>query len=392
MKPIWVVFKKEVLDNLRDRRSISSALLTPLFSPAFLVVFIIVLGKSLFGDPIETVLRLPVSGAENAPGLVSFLEENNVELLAAPEDPESAVREGEVEAVLIISEDYGEAFLAGEPAPVWLVVDTSRQASLDFIQRVRTLLYTYSQTIGSVRLLARGVNPALLNAISVGQMDVSTPQSQTLVFLNMMPFMLIVTICVGGMYVIIDATAGERERGSLEPLLINPVRRRDFVLGKLLASLPFAILTLVLAMVFFGAMFNLVPLEEFTGMPMQIEIPALWTVFWLLLPLVLLASSIQMVVATFTKSFKEAQTYLGLVPLVLASPGAFVGFLSTKATPGMMLIPSYSQSVLVNAVLRGETVRPDLFWISIGATLVVSAVLIFVAIRLFEREQVLYGR
>ena len=392
MKPIWVVFKKEVLDNLRDRRSISSALLTPLFSPAFLVAFIIVLGKSLFGDPIETVLRLPVSGAENAPGLVAFLEENNVELLAAPEDPESAVREGEVEAVLIISEDYGEAFLAGEPAPVWLVVDTSRQASLDFIQRVRTLLYTYSQTIGSVRLLARGVNPALLNAISVGQMDVSTPQSQTLVFLNMMPFMLIVTICVGGMYVIIDATAGERERGSLEPLLINPVRRRDFVLGKLLASLPFAILTLVLAMVFFGAMFNLVPLEEFTGMPMQIEIPALWTVFWLLLPLVLLASSIQMVVATFTKSFKEAQTYLGLVPLVLASPGAFVGFLSTKATPGMMLIPSYSQSVLVNAVLRGETVRPDLFWISIGATLVVSAVLIFVAIRLFDREQVLYGR
>ena len=166
--------------------------------------------------------------------------------------------------------------------------------------------------------------------------------------------MLIVTICVGGMYVIIDTTAGERERGSLEPLLINPVRRRDFVLGKLLASLPFAILTLVLTMVFFGTMFNLIPLEEFTGIPMRIEVQALWRVFWVLLPLVLLALSVQVVVATFTKSFKEAQTYLGLVPLVLASPGAFVGFLSTKATPAMMLIPSYSQSVLVNAVLRGE--------------------------------------
>ena len=94
MKMIWIVFKKEVLDNLRDRRSISSALLTPLFSPAFLVVFIIILGKSLFGDPIENTLHLPVSGAENAPGLVAFLEQNNVELVPAPDDPEHAVREG----------------------------------------------------------------------------------------------------------------------------------------------------------------------------------------------------------------------------------------------------------------------------------------------------------
>jgi len=392
MKSIWIVFKKEVLDNLRDRRSVSSALLTPLFTPVFLVAFIIILGNSLFGDPIETVLRLPVSGAENAPGLVAFLEQNNVELVPAPEDPEGAVREGDVEAVLIIPEDYGEAFQSGKPAPVQLVVDSSRQSSLDFIQRARELLYTYGQTVGAVRLLARGVNPAVLNAVSVGQMDVSTPQSQTLIFLSMMPFMLIVTICVGGMYVIIDTTAGERERASLEPLLINPVRRRDFVLGKLLAAVPFAILTLVLTMVIFGAMFNLIPLEEYTGIPMQIEVQALWRVFWLLLPLMLLALAIQMVVATYTKSFKEAQTYLGLVPLVLASPGAFVGFLSTKATPGMMLIPSYSQSVLVNAVLRGETVQPNLVWISVAATLVVTAALTLLAIRLFEREQVLYGR
>jgi sodium transport system permease protein len=221
---------------------------------------------------------------------------------------------------------------------------------------------------------------------------VATPQSQALMFLSMLPFLLIMTIFVGGMYVIIDTTAGERERGSLEPLLINPAHRWEFVLGKLLASLPFATVTVALALVLFGLGFNLVPLEEYIGFKMSIEPAVLWNIFFLSLPMILLASVLQMVVASFTRSFKEAQTYLSFLPLVAGLPGAFLAFLPVKAELPAMLIPTFGQSILINQMLRGETVLLNNVLISTAATLVAAVGLTLLAITLYRREQILFGR
>jgi sodium transport system permease protein len=392
MKRIWIVFKKEIIDNLRDRRSLTSALLTPLFSPIFLVALIILMGKTMFTDPIEQPLILPVAGAEYAPGLIEFLVQNNVQVIAAPDDPALAVREGNEKVVLIIGEDYGKLFLEGKPAPVQIVMDSSRQSSMADIQRTRELVNQYSMTISVLRLQARGINPAVLSTLSVAQMNVATPESQTLIFISILPFMLIITMFVGAMYVVIDTTAGERERASLEPLLVNPVRRGELVLGKLLAALPFGVLSIVLALVFFGLAFNVIPLEEMIGMPLRMDVNDLVTVLWLLLPLLLLATALQMVVATFTRSFKEAQNYLGLLPLVLAAPGALIGFMSVKPGNINMLFPSYSQTLLINQVLRQETVLNSHIIISVVSTLVISILLILLAIHLFKREQVLQGR
>jgi sodium transport system permease protein len=392
MKRVWIIFQKEVLDNLRDRRTITSSMLTSLFTPALLLALIVVLGRTLNVNPEEKPLSLPVIGAENAPGLIDYLKQNNVEIAPQPLDPEAAVKAGALDVVLVIPADFGESFTAGKPASVQLIVDSSRQAASASIRRVRGLIGGYSQMIGSLRVEARGVDLKLLNAVSVAELDVATPQSQALILLNMMPFLIILNIFVGGMNVIIDATAGERERGSLEPLLINPVRRWEFVVGKLLASLPYALFTLGLVLFFMWLGFSVVPVEDYLGFPMRLDAGALLTIYALCLPMVLLASALQMLIATFTRSFKEAQTYLSFLPLVAGLPGIFISFLPVDSRVLNMLIPSFSQSLLIDQILRGDAIEP-VYWITCSlATLLVSGVLVGVAIRLYEREQVLVGR
>jgi sodium transport system permease protein len=385
------VFRKEFIDNLRDRRSVSSSLLTSFFTPAMIIALIIVLGSTLLKEVTEKPLDLPVQGAEHAPALMAYLRQRNVNIQPAPPDPEAAVREGYAALVLVIPPEYGAALETGEPAPIHIVIDSSRQSSMTSIQRARSLVNGYSQTLAMLRLQARGVSPSVLSPIDLQPTDLATPQSSAIIFLNMLPFVLTMTIFVGGMYVIIDTTAGERERGSLEPLLINPIPRRDFVLGKLLASLPFALasLSVALGVLYFG--FNVLPLEEFTGMQMSISNAALIYIFLVSLPVVLMASSLQMVVAAFTRSFKEAQTYLSFLPLIAGLPIMFLAFIPVKTGLGLSFIPIFSQALIINQLLRGETVQPLNVAASAAGTLVAALLLTLLAIRLYNRERILFG-
>jgi len=388
---VGVVFAKEATDNLRDRRSLGSAVLGALLGPVLILILLLVLGKALFNQG-EKPLELPVQGAENAPNLIHFLEQNNVHIRPAPADPQAAVRNGDVEAVLIIPADYGDAFTSGRPAMVQALYDSSRTSAQPTYSRLSSLLEAYSRQVGALRLQARGISPAVTVGLAVVKVDVATPQSQVLIFLNMLPYLLMFTIFSGGAGVIIDATAGERERNSLEPLLINPVARREFVAGKLLASLPFAFAAVLLSLSAFGIIFNAIPMEEIIGFQMSIDVRGLGVIFLICLPMVLLASAIQMIIATFARSFKEAQTYVGFLPLVPALPGIGLAFLPVKPALWTMLIPTFGQQILINQVMRGEMVSALNVGVSVAVTLVLAVVLTGVAVRLYEREQILFGR
>lgn len=391
MNRIAVVFKKEVLDNLRDRRSLTSTVLYALLGPFMILLMIVILGN-IFKEEIEKPLLLPVSGVEHAPALVQFLEQNNVIIQPAPDDPQTAVRTGDVEVVLIIPEDYGEAFRQGRPARVQLVEDTSRTSAMPSAERARDLLRTYSSQIGGLRLLARGVDPSITSALSLERVDVATPESQSLIFLNMLPYFMVMAVFLGGTAVIIDTTAGERERGSLEPLLINPVRRWEFVLGKLLASIPFAMVTIFISLAGFYGIFNYVPVEKFMGMRLSISFYTVGNIFLLCLPMIFMAGALQMIIASFARSFKEAQTYVNWLPLVPALPGIALAFLPVKPTVWAMLIPTFGQQMLFLQLIRGELTSPLNIAVSTVATLILAGALIVVAIQLYSREQILFGK
>ncbi len=391
MKPIAVVFTKELIDNLRDRRSVISTFGYALLGPGMILLMIVVLG-SMFREATERPLELPIAGREYAPALVHFLEQNNAVLVDAPGDPHDAVRQGDVDVVLIIPKDFGEDFSAGRPAPVQIVGDSSRTSAMQNVRRAQNLVRQYSQQIGALRLLARGISPTIITAVSVEEVDVSTPQSQAFVFLNMLPYFLVMAVFLGGAAVIIDTTAGERERNSLEPLLISPIERWKLVVGKLLASLPFSMITVWISLGAFALVFNVFPIERYMGMQLSVDGGALVSIFLICLPMVLLAGALQMIIATFTRTFKEAQSYVNWLPLIPALPGMVLAFLPVKATIGAMLIPTYGQQMLINQLIRGELVNPLHVVVSTVATLVSSALLVIIAIRLYSREDILFGR
>lgn len=388
---IGVVFLKETIDNLRDRRSIITAMISTLIGPALLLAMIMIVGRTFNQDANVMSFPLPVQGAENAPSLVKFLEQNGAEILPSPLDPQAAVRSGDADIVLIIPAGYAEEFTSGRPATLQLVLDSSRQSATVVIERTRNLLNAYSSQLAAVRLLARGVDPTLIQPLAIERLDMATPQTLALLFLNVLPYFVVLVVFMGGMYVVIDTTAGERERSSLEPLLINPIPRWELVLGKLTASWPFAVAALFANLLAFGVAFNAFPLEDYLGVQIQLNARALIGIFFISFPMIILASALQMIIATFTRSFKEAQTYVGFLPLVPALPGIGLAFLPIKPSLWYMLIPTFGQQLLINQLLRAEPISWVYVLVSTLVTLALSVSLIWLAIRMYSRERILGG-
>lgn len=391
MNRIWVIFHKEILDNLRDYRSWTTGVFWALFGPLIMGAVIMMVGSN-FRESASESLRLPVLGAENAPSLVAFLRQQDVIIETAPADPEAAVRAGDINVALVIPPEYGEDFAAGKSARVQLVFDSTRQSALTDIRQATRLLESYSEYIGLLRLTLRGISPEVIQAVQIEERDTATPQSQALVFLSMLPYFIIFAIFNGAAPVITDATAGERERGSLEPLLINPLPRGWFAVGKMLSAIPFAALNLVITLAGFAAIFNLLPVEELLGMQIEMDAGALTAIFLVCLPIVLLACAIQTLIASFTKTTKEAGTYLPFVGLIPALPGIALAFLPVKPEVWTMLIPTFGQQVLINQFLRSEPILMNNIIVSALVTLAVSVAITWGAIKFYENERIVMGR
>jgi len=391
MKKIFVIFQKEILDNLRDYRSWMTGFFWALFGPLLIGGMILMLGNT-FKESVEEPLNLPVLGAEYAPNLIRYLEQQNVIIQAASADPQAAVIAGDINVALIIPEEYGENFSAGETANVQLVFDSTRQSASPDISRAKDVIRSYSSYIGILRLSLRGVSPEVIQAVQIEEVDTATPQSQALIFLSMLPYFIIFAIFNGASPVITDATAGERERGSLEPLLINPLPRGWIMLGKLISAMPFAIITLLITLGGFAAVFQILPIEELLGIQIGFDIDALVAVFLVSLPIVFLACALQTLIASFVKTTKEAGTYLPFVGLIPALPGLALAFLPVKPALWTMLIPTFGQQILINQFLRSEPISWMNVLISTAVTILVSLIITFVAMKLYEGERIITGK
>jgi sodium transport system permease protein len=390
MKKVLVIFQKELLDNLRDHRSWMTGFFWALFGPLILGGMIMLLGNT-FRENVEQPLVLPVAGADYAPNLIAYLEQQDIIIEAAPADPEAAVIAGDINVALIIPAEYSEDFSAGNTATVQLILDSTRQSASADINRAEDALENYSDYIGLLRLSLRGVSPEVLRVVQIEETDTSTPQSQALIFLSMLPYFIIFAIFNGASPVITDATAGERERGSLEPLLINPIPRGSVAIGKMISAMPFAILNLIITLAGFGAIFRVLPVEDLLGIQIGLDLGTLIAIFLICLPIVFLACAIQTLIASFTKTTKEAGTYLPFVGLIPSLPGLALAFLPVKPDLWTMLIPTFGQQILINQFLRFEPISVTNIIVSTVLTLLLSTVITFVAIKLYQGERIITG-
>ncbi|HSG66943.1 MAG TPA: ABC transporter permease, partial [Gammaproteobacteria bacterium] len=289
---------------------------------------------------------------------------------------------------LVVDEAYGEAFRAGGGARVTLIVDRSQARASATSQRVSTVLDAYVEQIGMLRLQARGVHPMVLRAVTIDELDVSTAAARSVLLLGMLTYFLLLATLMGGFYLAIDATAGERERGSLEPLLTVPVRRSSLLLGKMAATICYMLLSLALTLLGFMVALRFISLEGL-GMRANFDAAVALKTFLLLAPFTPLGAALMTLVASFTRSYREAQTYLGLVLLVPTLPLLMATLLNVEPALGLMWVPSLSQHLLVTALLKAAPLSWGHALVSAVSSIAIGGLLSALAIRLYEREALL---
>lgn len=391
MRTFLTVFFKELLDNVRDRRTLASALIMgPIFGP---VMFAFVINMSIDRalDDAESIMELPVIGQEHAPNLVRFLESRNIDIVAGPEDTggaADAVKSGLHDVVLVVPENFGEQLADTVPARIELYSDEANSQGEKEARRARSALHAYNRQLASIRLSARGINPMLLRPINIDEIDVSTPSGRSAMLLGMMSYFFIFALLMGGMYLAIDTTAGERERGSLEPLLSLPVTRGRLILGKIMATCVFMAASLALSLLAFYVVLEFMPLEQL-GMTPNFGLPVVIAAFFLLLPFALLGAALMTLVASFTKSYKEAQTWLSAVLIAPTLPILIVSILTLRPQLEFMFVPSLSQHLILVDMIKNEPLNGLHIAISVCSTLVFGAILTWVCARLYQREGLL---
>ena len=392
MNAVLTVCKKEILETLRERRTLTSLLLGPLFGPIlFTVLMNVMISRNL--SSLDEVLEVPILGAEHAPNLIAHLRARSIEPLEQHDvkDVDTAaelVATGKYDVVLVIDDKFDKDFGTERAARVALVFDRSKSRAASRVSRLRGAVDGYAQQLGALRLVANGVDTSLLRPLVVDELDVSTPASRSALMLGVLTYFLLFATLTGGLHLAIDTTAGERERKSLEPLLTLPVARSSLIIGKMTATVCYMLASLALTLVAFTIALKQMPLEQI-GMSSTFGFATAAVAFVLLAPFAPLGAALMTTVASFTKTYREAQTYLTFVLLIPTLPLAFATILNIEPAPKLMWIPSLSQHLLVTTLIKDQPLSPLFVVLSIGSTLVFGALLALLAVRLYRREAIL---
>jgi sodium transport system permease protein len=391
LRTMLTVLRKEVLENIRDRRTILSAFLfVPLIGPMMFALMTAFIVDRVVGEADER-LRLPVIGAEYAPNVLAFAIENGadvVELDISLDAARKLVAAGDEHVVLVITAEIGDRLRQGEPAALELIVDSSNNKAQRHAGRARNILHAYSDKVGRLRLLARGIDPGVMEPFDVRQLDVATPSGRAVALLGTLTYFLLFSLLMGGLYLAIDVTAGERERGTLESLLCLPVQRYALVLGKIGATMAFMLASLFITLTVLVVSMQFLPLHKL-GMSTHFGPMIALKIAAIMLPMALLGASLFFVVGSFTRSYREAQTWIGVVLAIPTMPILFASIANVRPSTTLMAVPSLSQHLLATNLLRGDAVDSMHIVVSVISTTLLGALLLWLATRLYRREKLL---
>lgn len=384
-----VIFRKELTDHRRDRRALLSASFGVFFGPLIIAFMLTQIARDQLA---AEDISIPIAGAAYAPTLVTWLEQQaGVTVEQAPEDAEAAVRAGRLDLAVVIDEEFQQDFSEAKPAGVKLVYDGSENKLQAKIRRTRQLLNGYSSTLGALRLMARGVSPAAVRTIDLQEVEVSSAQQRAARILGILPMMILLSAFGASMGAAADSIAGERERGSLEALLMNPVALPAIVGGKWLAASAFSAVGSIACLLLSAFAMKSIPLQDL-GIRFQLEAWQLALAVVILAPAALLAPALQMLVCSFSRTLKEAQPYLGLLTMAAMAPGLIAAIYGVENADWMLAAPFFSQTKLLSSVLAGT--RPDAWQVVFSAALsgAAAAVCLYAVSRLMRSEELVINR
>ena len=385
LSSMWAVMRKELLDISRDRRTLAMALLLgPLLYP------VLMLGMGAMVEnrqktQLDKVLEVPVVGAELAPNLVAFLASNGITATRPPSDLDAAISRQDIDVAIAIDKDFGSDWRAGRPARIEILSDSTRQNAEIPPARVRAALAAYSGQVGALRLYARGIDPRVTQAVNVGTRDLASAEAKRSALLStLLPYLLILTSFLGGAYLILDATAGERERQSLEPLLATPATRGAIVSGKIAAACAMGVLSLLLTLLAFK-----LSAQMATGMAkmMDVSFPAIAKMLLILLPMLFIGTSLLTLLAASAKSMKEAQSHMMWLMLMPMIPTVMLMVNPIKTQLWQFAVPFLAQNQLLLKVIRAEPIDAQVWAVYLAAGFGLAALLWFAAVRRYHQEK-----
>jgi sodium transport system permease protein len=413
-KNAWrVIARKELKYSLRDRNAVLTVLLFPLFCPE-LVYFMFNQIIKLSTD-VEDI-SLPVSGYEYAADLMDYLEQNNIGITQfgfelknpqkyaedAGQSDAAIIEQDRVDAVkaaiesrrydfvLVVPVDFDKRISRSMPVNLELHVDGSRTKAQAKINRIEQLIRAWARETVTLRLLARGISPSVINPVELVQIDVAEEQARALRILSMIPMFTLMAAFICGIGVAIDATAGERERKTLEPLLVNPIARMQLVIGKWSVATLFSMTGIVLIIFLNLVVLKKLPLAQW-GLVVNLNANIIIGILVILVPLAFLVTSMQMFVGMLARSFKEAQGYIAMMNFLPMIPYFMNAFDDQGREVWMSFVPIYGQHMLLNDVISGKTPQ---MWEFVLSALVIAAFTVFfllITARLFKRERIIFS-
>lgn len=374
-----VLYKKEVMDASRDKRSVMAGLYYAIGAPIGICILLTLLLQQLTSPD---ALKITIINSQSAPNLVAHLHSNNIGMSTDKTDRELKP------ITLQISDDYQKNMREGRPATVTLIADNSDDKLRKHIQRVEKELALYNSEVAGLRLITRGVDPQLMRVLAVEVNDQATPDSKGGMFLGIATLSIILTLFYAAMNLAIDTSAGERERNSLSLLLSHPLSSLHIVLAKSAAIATFSMLGLMIILIVSKFSYGMVPWQQL-GFSITFTPSFMLFCAAVCLPIAFMSASLQVFVSFMAKSFKEAQSY---VTMVLFIPMA-LSMVTTYdiATDVVQWLPIAAQQFALMEFIKGNPIPVPQLVLSTLITIVLFGVFSYLSSRMLKSEKVVFG-
>jgi sodium transport system permease protein len=378
LQTVMIVIRKELRDSIRDRRTMMAAIIFAIIGPVLIAGMITVTADR---ETSNQSYKVQVEGTEHAQDLMAFLKRNQVETDEADD----------AEVSLIIPDDYAERFENGQVIRLVVAADRSKSTTRRNARRLESTIGAYAAQLGQLRLMLRGVSGSVARPIEVDSRDLATPKARASLVLGVLVFYFLLAAFIGSMAVSIDLSAGERERNSLEVLMAQPVSPFVVFTGKTAVASLFGGAAIALTFIASKLAFIKVPLSK---------IGLTWTMSWsnagemivYLLPLAAMVAALQITLAMWAKTYKEASTYLNMLSFVPMMLALVVLIKEIEPEPWMYAVPLLGHQQMLRTMIRGEPVDLALIGLLAVTTLAMAGLLIYAGGRMLTRERIIFGQ
>jgi sodium transport system permease protein len=398
MKNVAIVYRKELREALRDRRTLVSSLLVPLLLFPILTAGLGAAISALVGKAKEEIPKVMILGGSDSPQILEALHKSaKINIVPLTSDWKDQVINKGIRAAVEIPAGFQENI--GQQRSATLEIhnyqgDMKSSIATDNIQKA---LQAYRDTIVKENLAANGLPETAFKPFEIQENNVAPPEKVGgAAFGGVIGYMVILLCLTGSMYPAMDLTAGEKERGTMETILSSPIARVHLVLGKFFLVLTASLVTAALSVTSMGVSFWVLErLHAFdkagndaAQLQLRIGIATVLSVFVMVLPLAVLFAAGVMTVALFAKSYKEAQSYVSPMMFLVIVP-AVCAMLPIDLTARLSLIPILNAALLCKELVTG-TYHWNYIAIIFFSTCVYAGVALFLAVKMFQREDVLF--